>query len=93
MKERKNLRQELSYSEAMCCEKEDIIQAKTERLLLQHFVAVGKLGISYRCIDHLTGEERIGKTLDLYQQDIAEAPEAQYLLLEFLGMDTSCLKK
>lgn len=72
-------------------ENEQPIIAKTEQLLLKFYVDGAKLKISHHSLDHRSGEERIGKPMVLDQHDLVEAPEAQRLFLEFLGVDTSCL--
>ena len=65
-------------------ERETPKEARTGNPVLQYYREAGKLQVSVRCRNYLTGAEWSGRTVTLDQDDLQANPEALRFLLDVL---------
>jgi len=65
-------------------ERETPREVRTGNLVLRYYWEAGKLQVSVRCRNYLTGDEWRGTTVTLDQDDFQENPEALRFLLDVL---------
>lgn len=65
-------------------ERETPREIRTGNLVLRYYREAGKLQVSVRCRNYLTGDEWRGTTVTLDQDDLQANPEALRLLLDVL---------